>query len=256
MIDSDTYFSEGLHQLDELAVGEYGETLDSIMSSPDQALVLRRIGRLMSVWYKQPFAESFPYNPDIPTNWARAQRCWEIHNQPSSALIDNNKDCVEFLVLVSKELDRPVEVLFEFNIFMSLCKKLKSIVCDEVEVLKRAEKIAKELNKQGNNVSLITTNQVLGAAAVAFATYLVQNSSWLQGSHMPIVTGFTILAVSIGQNRLCNLITDFIESDDPKKDRFAKYEFPTCNSTDTRDRKPCRNRVVEEGLRCWIHIDK
>jgi hypothetical protein len=254
MIDSLDYLHNGLNELKKLAMGEYGETLETILSSPDVALTFRRVGRLTSVWYKAPFAESFPYDPNIPTNWARACRCWEIHHQPSFDLITQFSNRVAFLQAVSDELQRPVEVLFEFNLFLSICKGLKPIICKKEEILERAEKVAKDLQKQGGLVWFPTIDQVIGTVSLEVARYFVQSSTWLKPCHVPVVTAFTLLVVCYGHNRLCQLLTNFIASNDPKKDQFAGHDFPRCGSTHTQDGSPCRNRVIRQGLRCWIHI--
>lgn len=244
---------EGLTPLQELCVGEYHIALNDVLFGDGDELAFKRLGRLMCVWLKEPFAQSFPYDPDIPTNWARSLRCWEIHGPVPSDVIATHAPQREILELFAAEWTRPVEFLAEFNLFHSMCKRLRPLVCDDWKALDNAEKIAKELRKEGQDVQLLTKNQIIGAASVGLATYLVQNLPWLSTDHMPLVAGTTLLGVCMGQRKLCQLLTDFVNSNDESKDRFANVDFPHCGSTDTNDGKPCGNRVREHGLLCWIH---
>jgi len=244
---------QGLEVLNNISEGEYKTPLLQVVQSPDEYLVFKRIGRLMCVWIKQPFASSFPYNPDLPSNWAKSALFWEIHEPVSPSQIRLHRSQAELLDFFAAEWSRPAEYMGEFNIFYSICKKLRPIVCGKSEVLERAEKVADDLRKQGPEVNLLTLNQVLGVASVSFASYLVHHLSWLSPDHMPIVTGCTLLVTCLGQNKLCESMMSFESTYSERLDRFAGCEFPRCGSIDTRDNQPCGNRVREKGKRCWIH---
>lgn len=244
---------DGLRQLEELAHGEFGVSLSSVLGNTDQNLAFRQIGRLMAVWPKTTFAKTFPYDPEIPTNWAKSTRCWEIHNTPSAESIAQNQTKAQLLVLFAAEWDRPVETLFEFNIFLSMCKVLKPVICNENKPIKNAKAISKLLQKEGHDVSLLTTDKVIAIAALSASNYFIESVSWLSDEHIPIVLGCTLLTLCYSQNALCQLITEFIGSDDPKKDRLANVTFPQCKSNNTTNGKPCKNKVVRDGVACWIH---
>ncbi len=251
-----TEIEEGLRQLNELSVGEFGASLSSILSDPDTNLVFKRLGQLIAVWPKSAFAESFPYDTTLSTNWAKSSRCWEIHYTPSPDQISENWAKAELLVMFASDWDRPVERLFEFNIFLSICKKLKPIICSESKIFKDAEKASKELQKQGYDVSLVNTNQLIAIAALSTSNYFVNSVGWLNPEHAPMVLGCTLLILCFGQNNLCQLISNFIDSDDPKKDRLANVSFAVCSSQNPSNGQSCKNRVSQSGTRCWIHANE
>jgi hypothetical protein len=170
---------------------------------------------------------------------------------PSKTIIDHQAQ-VDLLLQVAAEWKRPVEYVAEYNIFYSLCKRLRPVLCGEAKGLENAEKIAKDLQKAGAEVSLFTPNQLLGAASVSVASYLVECIPLLSGN-TPIVTGATLLTICFGQRKLCALLTEFEKSNDKSKDRFARRDFPACGSVATRDKQPCANRVRNRGEQCWIH---
>jgi hypothetical protein len=242
----------GWEQLQNLCRGEYGTSIEQVLASPDKPLLFKRIGPLTAVWLKHPFAQSFEYDPNLPSNWAKALRCWEIHEPPALETIRMHQAQFELLTVIAAEWERPVEIIGEFNIFYSLSKRFRPIVCGESKALENAEKIAKDLRKSGRDVALITPNQLLGAASVTIAGSFVAALPWLS-PHTPIVTGVTLLAMCLGQRKLCMLLVDFEKSYDKRKDTFAAGHFPICSCTNTGDRDPCRNRVRTEGMRCWIH---
>lgn len=250
MIAEDLQAGWGL--LQELCQDEYGVSLEQLLMAEDKSLVFRRLGRLAAVWPKYPFAQSFEYDTDLPSNWAKAKRCWEIRKQPRIETIDAHRTQADLLILFAAEWARPPEFVAEFNIFHSICKRLSPVVCGESKALENTEKIAKDLQKAGRDVTVFSPNQWLGALAVMVAGYLVRTQPWLS-PHTPILTGATLMVICLGQRRLCSLLKHFVESYQPRKDAFAGRVFPVCGSIQTGDRRPCGNRVHRKGLRCWIH---
>lgn len=241
--------------MDDLSRGEYGLPFPNVLHDSDELLSFRRVGRLLAVSIKHPFAQSFPYDPELPSNWARSKRCWEIRGSVAPQTICDHQTQFDVLVQVAADWKRPIEFVAEFNIFHFLCKRLRPVVCGEAKSLENAEKIAKDLQKAGTDVALFSPNQLLGATSVTVATYLVQSVQILSGN-APLVTGATLLAVCFGQRKLCKLLTNFQKSYDQQKDRFANRDFPLCGSLATNDKQPCGNRVRNAGEKCWVHAYK
>lgn len=244
---------EGWAELDSLSREEYGVSLLDVLKESDELLSFNRVGRVIAVSIKYPFAQSFPYDPELPSNWAKTKRAWEIREPVAMQTICDHRIQFELLTQVAVDWKRPIEFLAEFNIFHWLCKRLRPVVCGEAKSLENAEKIAKDVKKAGTDVTLFSLNQLLGAASVTIATYLVQSVTVLSGS-APLVTGVTLLALCFGQRKLCKLLTNFENSYDKKKDDFANRDFPICGSLATNDKEPCGNRVRNPGDRCWIHV--
>jgi hypothetical protein len=108
----------GWSELNDICLGEFGEPLQRILAHEHDALNFKRVGRLMAVWVKYPFAQSFAYNPDIPANWAKSLRAWEIRGPADPDLIEKHHAQYELLALLSSEWERPIEYMAEFNIFI------------------------------------------------------------------------------------------------------------------------------------------
>jgi hypothetical protein len=242
---------EGLAVLSQLSLGEYHKHIDDILANSNEELAFKQTGRLMCVWIKQPFAIPFEYDPTLPWNWAKSYRAWEIHDPVSQELMRHNLSRYELLMKFAEEWDRPVQYLAEYNLFLSICKRIRPIICSESKMLEQVEKVGKDLQKTGQGVSFFSINNLLGVTSVSVATQLVQNVEFLSASYLPIVTGITLLLSCYGQNKLCNFLKGFEESYDPKKDRFAGSN--RCNSTATNNGAPCMNPVKESGKPCWIH---
>ncbi len=244
--------TDDFHLLNHLAQGEYGQTLGSILSDKAQELAFKRVGRLLGVYLKEPFAISFSFDPDSPSNWARSQRFWEIRNIPDPNVIASHEARFSLLAQIAGDWHRPIEYVAEYNVFLWLCRKFRPIVCGEAKTLENSEKIAKDLEKQGIDVATLSMNQGFGIAAVTVASYLSQQLPDL-ANHSPIVTGATLLVLCFGQRKLCKFMTEFDASYDKSKDRFATRSFPVCGSTDTRTSQPCGALVRAPGLRCARH---
>ncbi len=224
-----------------------------IIGDSDQGLTFKRIGRLMGVWPKQPFALSSEYSPKRQNNWAKSRRTWKIHDRVTNNIIEENKTQSDLLVYIASEWARPVEYLHEYNIFLSLCKKLIPVVCESSKALDQLDRVASELRKQGHDTLPWTPRTVLTAASIGAATYLVEVIPLLHIEQRPIVVSCTILLLLFGQKKLCELMRAFESSDDKTKDKFAGRDFPRCGSTETRDGTPCQNTVCDDEFRCWIH---
>ena len=138
----------------------------------------------------------------------------------------------------------------KFNLFLSLSKRLRPILCGESKVFEQAEKITKELKKAGENVSMLSIHDTMGIAACGIASYIVQQVPVLTPAHQPIVAGVTLLVCTYGHRRICKALSDALASYDPVKDRFAG-SF-RCGAA-TNDGTPCQNPVRREGTLCWIH---
>jgi hypothetical protein len=178
--------------LDRIAQGEYGQPLPETLLLKDQWLAFRRIARLFGVYAKEPFARAFPYDPNIPTNWAKSSRFWEIQDTPSASALRKHNAQYSLLEDVALDWHRPIEYIAEYNVALSLCRRIRPVVCGEAKALENQEKIAKELQKSGFSVSPFSLNQGLGIAAVTVASYLVQHVPALS-QHSPIVAGTTLL---------------------------------------------------------------
>ena len=86
-----TYLNQGLKLLNELSKYEYKIPLQDVLSDSDQMSAFKRVGRLMGVWPKKPFADPFPYEPERRNNWAFNATITvlsDINNAPTAG--DNN----------------------------------------------------------------------------------------------------------------------------------------------------------------------
>lgn len=244
-------FEEGINILSDLSEGEFHKDINDIVISQEEELAFKQIGRLLCVWIKQPFSESFYYDPDIPWNWAKSFRAWEIREPISNSAKENSSQQFELLSQFAQEWDRPVHHLAEFNIFLSICKRIRPFICNENKVFEQAEKVGKELVKSGHKVSIISLNDLIGVGALSVGTYLIQNVSFLSSAPLPIVAGLIVLLSCYGQRKFCLFLKDFEESYDPNKDRFGGAF--QCNSKETKNGLPCKNPVNKEGRLCWRH---
>ena len=239
-------------ELDHFALGEYGKSISETLLVDDHSLAFRRMFRLFGVYAKSPFALRFPNDPDIPTNWARSSQCWEIHMAPSKQLLETYGAQYSFLEDVSQEWNRPVELLAEYNIAMTLCRRFRPLVCGEAKAIEAQEKIAKELEKSGIGAYPFSLNQGLGAVAATIASYITQQLPEL-AEHSPIVVGTTILLMCFGQRKLCGIMKEFEATYDSRKDKSLSKEFFVCGSTTTATGRPCGTLVRIPGCRCARH---
>ncbi len=244
---------ENLAAFSKLSKGEFNCDLIDLLRDNDEQLTMKRIGRLMSVSIKQPFAKPFPYDPNLPWNWAKSNRAWEILGPIPSQLRNAYYSQYQFLAQVAQEWRIPEYKIAEWHVFHVICNHFRPIICGESELLEETNKIAEEIRKSGWPVSTLSMNDIIGPFSVTVATWLSTRLDF-PSDLLPIVTGTTVLLCCYGKNKLCKFLTDFKAAHEANPNPFSEY--PKCESTETYDRKPCENEVLNVGDQCWKHTKK
>jgi hypothetical protein len=203
---------KGLAVLSSLALEEYHEDLDSILADTAQTEDERllRVGRLMGVVLKEPFATGIDINP--ATSYTGAYRGWVLNG---SAFAEAEKQATwQYEVLEALREENPEHptvyalaerLQFEKGFFGCLANSTRKYICGDPALRQKIDTEVKAGQQGRVTVQLLTR----GTASTIVATTLVQLVPWLAIAGAPIIAGLVLLIMSIGLDAFCDWSKQF-----------------------------------------------
>jgi hypothetical protein len=207
----------GFEELSTLASEEYGTSLANILldSKVDEDMRLFKVGRLLGIALKQPFAESHPVdNPSA--SYTRANRRWEL--KADTQLFDPaNRSVWQYEVLdkIREEEGLPsVEELckgaqYESGFFWYLAHSLNKWICNDPEIREKLNLFVQEVEKKGGSTQFLTPQGMISVGSTVAAGYLIQTIPILTAASLPIVAGLLVLIGSYGLDKYCDWVSRY-----------------------------------------------
>jgi len=205
---------DGFSQLDSLAREEYHESLFNIAKDSDEKRGAIRVGRLIGVMMKEPFAKSQSLSE--PSRRTGAYRAWHLADAES---FDGpqHKATWQYKTLdqIRHELvagapyhkDMSVQQLardaqYETGFFGYLARTLRQYICRDPEIRKKVEDAIKEV-KGDADIPTVSPELVVGSAGLALGIYLVQVVPVLGLVGAPVIAGVVIILYTLGVSSFC-----------------------------------------------------
>jgi hypothetical protein len=207
-----------LRELDALAKIEYHESLVQVATEPtdDDTARLLRIGRLLGVMLKEPFAS--PTVLSTPSPHSRAYRAWDL--KPASVVDDPIVQLSwQYRALDALRVDPEVtdalgwqptsvyevasDAQFERGFFGYLAVSCRRYLCRDPALRKEIEKQVKGAKRQGIDLKSITPEQIVAAGGLALGSELVQRIPVLGIMGAPVIAGLVFILYSIGLDAFC-----------------------------------------------------
>jgi hypothetical protein len=217
-------------QLSDLAEAEYGQTLTELLADDDPVQgdeygtlavldshdAFWRLGRLIGITVKEPFAEKpEPRTPEQKSQTG-ARRVWELDQK---ALDAEHPDwwqynlLTEFLADTDRvgsfdwlppqhlaEADQVAGFLLaaqsERGVFGALVKAARPYLCKNPEV-------REELGKKGR-IDADPGEMIAGGASTAAATLIISAVPWLGPAAIPFVAGILLIIAAQGLDSFCS----------------------------------------------------
>ncbi len=208
----------GLHELDALARAEYQKPLDQILKEgapEDRAL---RVGRLVGVLLKQPFAVA--QDRPAPSGRTGAYRSWDLVGAAQFASPDRKQTWqYKALMHMCRDIQGPGAVIDEGQVYAAarlaqtetgffgyFAKDVQKYICGDPTVRQKVEDTIKTVDQSagpGPKIPVITPESVVGAAGLALGAVLVQAVPVLGIVGAPVIAAVVLIIYTLGVDAFC-----------------------------------------------------
>ena len=214
----------GLKRLKYLSKIEYRENLSEVLSNPKDNVDDRitRIGRLMGVELKQPFA--LAKREEKPSYTTRAYRTWRLKKKKTFAkqkytwqhrvlesLLEDQRIVNELQTMgYSLETYSVVEAAqSEGGFWGYLAEVCRDYICQDKKIREKIEENIKAVKKSGINIELATPEIIVGSGGLALGGFLIQSIPILGLVGAPIIAGFILILYKLGIEAFCRWSKQF-----------------------------------------------
>jgi hypothetical protein len=226
---------KALQQLDTLAQDEYHESLQKVITAPgdsDERRLLR-IGRLLGVILKEPFAVSETRN--TPSSITRAYRSWSLEPRETFEATEA-QSCWQYRALealrsdpnviqsIGGELPSVYELARmaqgERGFWWYLATSCRKYLCRDAELRSQIERELQTAKRTGVDLKYVTPETIVASGGLAIGAALVQSIPALGMMGAPVIAGIIFVIYNIGIDAFCKWVSDhqFYHPDFPNAD--------------------------------------
>jgi hypothetical protein len=206
---------DGLAALDSLALDEYRQSLVDVADDPDTHRSAVRVGRLVGVLLKEPFAVPQPLAQ--PSQRTSAYRAWQLLSKDDfEAASHAATQQYRALDQIRTELipEEPhLNTLSTYNFaylaqnengfFGYFARAVRRYICGDEEIREKIEDALKESSKTGAKIPALTPEAIVGTGGLSLGVYLVQVVPLMGFVGAPIVAGILVILYKLGVEGFC-----------------------------------------------------
>lgn len=217
----------GFSELERLARLEYRESLVTVVGDPDDERSAVRVGRLIGVLLKKPFAvESCREQPSSRT---KAYRSWDLVGKGEFEDLSRtprwqSRALGEIRVeLISEEpyLEEYTAYDFAFlahnetGFFGYFARAVRKYICGDKAIGKKVEDALKEFAREGEWRAL-TPDVIMRNGGLTLGVYLVSAIPLMGMVDAPVIAGLVIILYKLGIKAFCEW-SDNLRTDEDEK---------------------------------------
>jgi hypothetical protein len=200
---------EGFRELDLLIEAEYHQSLTEVLAETDKSKVAERLGRLVGVLIKKPFADS--QDLSSASYLTGAYRSWHLKTAADFDVIAaTNPWQYQLLDRIRSELN-PGRTTYqlaedaqsELGFFGLYAEALRRYICGDKEIRKTVDDAFRAYAKMGGSVKAPTPEGLVGAGGLALGAYLVQAVPVLGMAGAPAIAGVVLILYVLGVKTFC-----------------------------------------------------
>lgn len=214
-------------ELDLLARDEYHQSIEDITKDSDPQHSAIRIGRLVGVMLKEPFATS--ENLDGPSDRTGAYRAWHLESSEQFQSPEKqNTWQYHTLAEIQRELALDLsqynnmsiyalaqDAQYETGFFGYFARTLRKYICGDPEIRKKVDDAIKNA-KGGKNIASITPELLVGSGGLALGAHLVQTIPILGMVGAPVIAAVVVILYTLGVNAFCDWSANLRSDEDEK----------------------------------------
>jgi hypothetical protein len=213
-------FEEGFTELQKLSRGDYHQSLEEVLSDQDEKAVFMRLGRLIGVSLKQPFATPKPLR-SIEDSRSHSYRGWELI--PDSFRRSEVQQTWQYRTLAAILQEAPdgrrfasveelaVDAHYERGFFGYLARSAHKYICGDPAIRKEIDKHVRAAKKAGVSTKHLTPEVLVQTGGLALGAYLIAHIPVFAFVGAPVIAGFVLVLYSIGSDAFCKYLGDRYE---------------------------------------------
>jgi hypothetical protein len=212
----------GFRELNLLAETEYHQSLSDVLAENDKAKVAERLGRLVGVLIKEPFADA--HDLSSPSRRTAAYRSWQLKNAADfDAIAATNPWQYQLFDRIRIELAPSIttyelakDAQSESGFFGLYARTLKKYICGDKEVRKKVDDAFKAYTKMGGSLKAPTPEGLVGTGGLTLGVYLVQAVPALGMAGAPVIAAVVLIIYVLGINAFCQW-SDHLQTSETEK---------------------------------------
>jgi endonuclease G, mitochondrial len=225
----DSEFEAGLRSLEVLAAAEYHQSLARVAGDPDDVYAAVRIGRLVGVSLKEPFAESREVK--TPSQRTAAYRSWDLVGSEQEFERPDRVGQWQYMALQEIKVELGAESphmrewsTYDFaymaqneeGFFGYFAQAVRRYICGDPELRAKVEEAISAARKGGIGVGELNPEVVVASGGVALGTYLVATVPVLGFVGVPVVAALVLILYRLGVEGFCKW-TNRLRTDEDEK---------------------------------------
>jgi hypothetical protein len=200
---------EGFAELDQLARAEYKKSLIELLHDQDSQRSAERVGRLVGVLIKEPFAK-----PEVlaqPSTRTAAYRAWNLVEK--SDFEEQFRSPIwqcKTLEMMQQEIgfqSSPYEFAqylhYESGFFGGIATSLRKYICGDKKIRAKVKKALKAVPGIGTAIEGFTPETAVGAGGLSLGSYLVHAIPILGISAPAVAAAVVVILYTLGLDAFC-----------------------------------------------------
>jgi hypothetical protein len=207
---------EGLKTLEDLAWAEYHQSLDEVLAEADAREAALRIGRLIGVLLKQPFAHEHALT--FPSAHTRAFRGWSLVDEAEFPTDSSTWQYCALLELQQEfwqaESDEAQVLQYHFlfdahnerGFFGYLAKAIRRYICGDPVVRARVEELLQRSGR--SDIGSRGPDAIITSGGATLGVYLIDAVPLLGTMGASVVAALTLILYRLGAEGFCDWSTE------------------------------------------------
>lgn len=220
---------EGMRRLHALALAEYHQELAQVAFDSDEQHAAARLGRLVGVMLKEPFAT--PREVDSPSYRTGAYRAWDLVMSPEDFQTPQRVATWQYGTLEALRLELTaehpyladwsayrfaVEAQREKGFFGYFAQAIRRYICGDPVVRARLREAIEEARKGGVSVSETNPEVLVASSGAALGAYMVDIVPILGFVGVPVLAALVLILYRLGVEGFCGWSNSLRTDEDEK----------------------------------------
>ena len=214
-------FTEAVRYLNGLSEGDYHQSLQEVYSEEDDTLVATKIGRLVGVAIKLPFA--IQKDRQTPSQFSSSYREYNLlpYERLTEILEDQDvKNTWQYRTLELMNANNPnastiaslmMDAHYERGFWGYLGKSFVNYICNNGPIRERIKTDLENARQEGYAAKVVDPEILVAIGGLSLGNYLISIHPDLSALGAPVIAGIVMVLYRIGIDGFCPYMDKYFE---------------------------------------------